>query len=235
MTISASRINELNIQTIIQRAYQVTGLMNANETAGDPNWAAKFAMAADFLDVELKGLQANAVISRHRIFHTVPVVAGTRTYTIAAASSILDFVGQGMFKVTGSDIETPVSPIDQDVYQSIPDKLSTGTPVSFYFQRGDTSIVYLWPVPTDSGTLTIVAHQLIADGTDQSKTVDLERHWTKYLIYQLAHWLSLSNNLPIATIGKFESLAEKQFKVAKGYSQSGIPGQIYVSHRTGWN
>jgi hypothetical protein len=234
VTINTSVTREATIETIIKRAYQLAGLMNANETASSPEWSAKFEMAADFLDMEMKALQANATIQRHKRFVTQALVAGTASYAQTSPNTFLDVLTTGMFKATGETTETPVRVVDMEAYNAITDKTSSGTPSLLMFKRGNVDTLYVWPVPSEAGTLTLIVHGLIADGNDQSRTVDLERHWVKYLVLNLAHWLAIANTLPPAVVGNFEHLAEKQFEKAKGYSKSSVGTQMIPSHKSAW-
>lgn len=232
MAISTSRTRVFSIATIIRRAYQLTGLMNAIESTADPTWTAKAEMAADFLDMGLKAMQANSILEKHVYRPTIAITGGTASYTID--STILAVMGNAMYAVTGDDTEIPVVPTTREDYQAITQKTTDGVPARYWFDRYNNQI-FLWPVPQDNGTLTIQAHRLIADGEDTANDVELERHWTEYLVFDLAYKLSLSNGLPLDRTSFFRVRANELLEAAQGYSKSSEPTFMVCTHRTGWS
>jgi hypothetical protein len=232
VAINPSSTRELDIDTIIRLAYQSAGLANAGETTTAPGFSAKRAMAADFLDVLMKSMQAGAVIARHVVLETVNVVALTSSYALSSSTLSLD--GDAMFKEAGEDVETVVKPMDLESYQAISDKLSDGPPSRYYHQRTATQALILWPVPDQSGTLTVQAHKLVADANVVSYTPDLERHWLDWLTLALAHKLAMASSLPIADKAYLRDQAKEALKTAKQYSQSHVSFSFVLDHRTGW-
>lgn len=232
MPISASRTRVFSIATIVRRAYQLTGLMNAIESTADPTWAAKAEMAADFLDMGLKAMQASSILEKHVYRPTVAIVAGTASY--ALDSTILALMGNAMYAVTGDSTELPVVPITREDYQAITDKTSDGVPARYWFDRYNHQI-FLWPVPQDAGTLTLQAHRIIADGEDTANDVELERHWTEYLVFDLAYKLALSNGLPLDRTSFFRVRANELLVAAQGYSKSSEPTFMVCTHVTPWS
>lgn len=233
MTVNPSSTNEFSISDVITMAYQVTGLMSPNESLSSPDWTARAGMAARFLETITKSLQPGAIIARHVTFTNVAIVASTASYNVPA--NVLTYVGTGMFKETGEDVQSPVLPMEREDYQAIADKTAEGWPSRYFLHRiGGTQLLYIDPVPSVGGTLTLQTHQLIADSNVTSYTPDLERHWTMWLVYELGHVLAMSNSLPVAEASRLRGLADMEFSKAKGYSKQQLPVTATVGHRTQW-
>lgn len=233
MTVNPSSTNEFTISSVIRLAYLTAGLMSPNESLSSPDWTARAGVAAEFLELITKSLQPGAIIARHVTFTTVSMVAGTGSYSVPA--SVLTYVGTAMFKETGTDTETPVQPMTRDDYQLISDKTVDGVPARYYLHRmATTQLLYIDPIPDTAGTLTLQTHQLVADSTTTSYTPDLERHWTDWLVYELAHRLAMSNTLPLPECSRLRGLAEIELSKCKAYSKQTLPVYAQVGHSTGW-
>lgn len=233
MTVNPSSTRELSIETIIQRAYQLAGLMGDGESTSSPAYAGKRSVALDFLDTICKDLQAGAVISLH-VSRTSLAFTATQSLGVPD-TSLLSVIGDGMWLETGGDIETPVKQIDHATYMAIADKAQAGTPTTFFVNRRVTgAFVYVWPVPTTAGALWFRQHRLVADASLPQYTLDLERHWTKYILWELAHWLGKSNSVPLPECAYMAKQARDALEKATGYSKPAVPFQMKLSHRTRW-
>lgn len=227
MAINPSSTRLFSIATIVARAYQLTGLMSPLESTSDPAWAAKASMGADFLDMGLKAMQANSILEKHVALTTVAITANTANYSLS--TGILAVLGNAMYSETGETTESPVSPMAREEYQAITDKTSTGHPSRFWFDRYNHRIS-LWPVPDANGSLVVQAHRLLADGDLTQYDVELERHWTEYLVFDLAYKLSLANSLPLERVSFYRVRAAELLQSAQGYSKSSEPSFMYNVH-----
>jgi hypothetical protein len=234
VTIAATRTRELDINTIIARAMQLAGLMNPQQSTSDPTFAPYRAMAVDFLETICKEVQNGAVIERHSVLQTATVTAGNAVVTLS--TSAMTMLGAASFKETGSDIELPVALVDLATYHAIPEKTLTGSEPSLgYFNRQPTPTITLWPVPDTNGTLTVQAHILAADVSNVADTLDFERHWTGFFMWELAYWLSTSGSMPLQDRAALRAEAISRLDKATAYSKSMVPTQIRFTHRTGWS
>jgi hypothetical protein len=234
VTIAATRTRELDINTIIARAMQLAGLMNPQQSTSDPTFAPYRQMALDFLETICKETQAEAVIERHVVLQTATVTASNATVTLA--TSAMAMLGDAMFTQTGDTIAVPVTLIDIATYQAIPDKTTTSDyPSLGYFNRQPTPTITLWPVPDTGGTLSVQSHILAADVSDATNTLDFERHWTGFFMWELAYWMSTSGTMPIADRMALRAEARNRKEVASSYSHSLLPKQIRFGHKTPWS
>lgn len=232
MAINPSNTRIFSIAAIIRRAYQLSGLMNAQESTSDPAWAAKSEMAADFLDMGLKSMQASSILEKHVSRPTIAITGGTATY--AVDTGILALIGNAVFAETGDDTQLPVVPMDRDSYQAIVNKTTEGFPTKYWFDRYSQQVT-LWPVPDTSGSLVVQAHRLIADGDMTQYDVELERHWTEYLVFDLAYKLCLAAGLGLDRCSYMRVRAGELLAVAQGYSKSSEPTTMHLMHSTPWS
>lgn len=233
MTIAATRTRELDINTIVQRSMQLAGLMSPQSSTSDPSFAPQRTMAVDFLELICKGVQGGAIIERHIVRQTAAVTALSATVTLA--TSAMSMIGMAMFMETGFTEETPVTFIDLQTYQSIPEKTLTGKPAQGYFARQPTPTITLWPVPDVNGTLTVQSHILSADVSNAADTLDFERLWTDYFVWELGHYLSVAAGLAKTDCGYMRARAEEKLEICKRYSKSNAPTQMRMAHRTPWS
>lgn len=238
MTISTTRTRELDIAKICQRAYQLTGLANESQNIS----ADKLSFAKDIIETVLDDLEADGLRARAVAFETLPLVASQSAYALSA--DVIDVVGQIMYIPPGAtDLdhasgEVPLIAITREDWQLQVAKDATGRPLQYYAHRAASPVeLRVWPTPTaaDLGTLRMQVHRLAADSSDASKTLDLERYWSLYIIWELAHHLAMANSLNMGRVQYFEGIAQKHLEKCKSYSAQKAPARLVVAHSTGWN
>src|SRR5688572_31589440 len=86
--------------------------------------------------------------------------------------------------------ETPIERIAAERWQILSAKNATGRPRMVFADRGGTVVTAkFWPIPDEAGTVRLQVHELSADTLEGNKTVDAERYWAKYLLFELASYL----------------------------------------------
>ena len=234
MTVNSSSTRELTIDKIVRLAIQKAGLMPAGGAQAGIQWNNYASQARDFLDVELDGLSAEGSLDQTFELYPLTLVASTASY--ALPSTTVGVVGDAMYLSPGSTQgATPVKPMDRAHYQSITDKVSEGTPTLYWCEAHSTVTLYLWPVPSEAGTLTLQRNRLLADNTDGSKTVDLARYWTKFLVSAVAHEIGMANGVPETRLGYIRGERERALIRAKSFGMPTTPSQVVVTHTTGWS
>jgi len=224
---------ELTINTIVRRAYQLAGLMNPGEGEGSAQFKEKAAMARDFLELIVDDLQTEGIFVRSVDFYTLTLVKGQEEYTLPLDT--LDLHGSAMYldpnQTTG---ETMVTMIPRESYQRLSNKTAQGRPYLYYPNKVDSKVeVFLWPVPDQAGTIRFQRRRLLADNTDGNATIDLERYWAKYIVWELAHHLATASSLEPNRCGYLANKAEKALKKAKGYARQRPPTFIHLTHSSG--
>ncbi len=241
--ISTSRGFAFKIDAIVRRSYQLAGLMEVNQGEGSPEWVAKASLGRDLLDTIVDSLQAEGVAARPVIFRNVSLVAGTFEY--AMQSDVLDIIEDGMYidpsqvsaGVTKAQGETLVKQIDREAWHRLSNKGAEGRPSLFLALRNVDFVVRVWPVPAaadDGGQIRFQMHQLYADTLDGTKEVDLRPYWNRYLIFQLAHDLAVSNSLTVERCSYLNKRAGELSLYARAYANQRPPNYAHISHSTGW-
>lgn len=130
---------------------------------------------------------------------------GTASYQVDIGTiSILDIV----LRMNDADVSTQVdynlSRISEPNYAAIPNKLSQGRPIQYYFDRKEiqdtgaatdqNSTLTLWPVPDENSKYKIIYWRLkrIADvGNDASNTMEVPDRFLPALIAGLAYKIAM--------------------------------------------
>lgn len=235
MTASTTNQVELPIDTIVRRAYQLSGQMTPQQSSSSPGWSDQASMARDFLEMRMGALQTLGLHVHAMDLYPLTLAAGTNPYTMPATT--LDLVNDAMFVPTGSTVGTPVTIMGREEYQVIADKTTAGQPSRYYPHREVGVTVYLWPVPdADSlGTLTFQRHRLLATSRDGSATLAVERHWTLAVAYMLAGDLAMAGAMPIDRVNALMTEGKALADTASRYSRQRGPLQMVNDHSTPWS
>ncbi len=239
MTIGTTVGRELNVNTIVLRADQLAGLMAPEQGFSGPTWNPRAAFGRDLLETILDELQTEGVFARGVSFTNLTLVAGTAIY--ALPETVFDVIEDGSYIAAGEDVdaataEMPVIQKDRETWQRIGTKSVESQPTLFFTDRSVFPIqVRLWPTPSEAGTIRFQTHRLLADTTDGNTTVDLERYWVQYLMWELAHQLASSASHPESKCARLAQTAAMKKERAKAYSNQGVPSQIYLDHPTSWS
>lgn len=239
MTIQADVGRELNITTLIRRAYQLAGLMSAEQGTDGPQWASRSGMARDLLTVIVAEVQTAGFMTRGRNFVYQTLTQGT--YTYALPDTVWDVVGNGAYiaaaetNVTAATSETPVVQRDVETWQSIGTKAGQGRPTFFMVDRSVFPLqVRVWQTPSEAGTIRFQTYRLLSNVTDGNATVDLERYWSGYLLFELAHQLACAHSLPTDKCMYFATMAQNKKDEAKKWGNQHASTTFVIEHRTGW-
>lgn len=121
---------------------------------------------------------------------TVPLVAGTATYSVDASTVVMldAYIEYGT-----PPIDRIIMPISRTEYASYPNKTQQGFPTVFWFDRLLSPTVTVWPTP--DGTQTSLKYYKVdrlqdanMNGTQQ---VDVPPIWLEAMAYGLAERLAL--------------------------------------------
>ena len=241
MTLSPTRGTELTIAQVVLRSYQLAGLMNTGQGTSDPTWTTKLSFGKDMLQSLLASLQNEGIFSRQTIFYYLPLTAPTSptegTYIYAFPPTVFDVVGTGMYiDTTNTDVtqatgETPVLQKDRDTWQRMSSKAAQARPILYYCDRTVFPVqVYLWPVPSEAGTIRFQVIQLPTDSADGNATLDLERYWMDFVLWELSSRLAIAHSLPADRVAVLGAQAVSAKVTAKSYSHQHVAGQAHVMH-----
>jgi hypothetical protein len=90
-------------------------------------------------------------------------------------------------------------------------------------------------VPDENGTVTYEHHMLVADVSLETDTLDFERHWQQFFIWELAHQLLFASGVALDRCSYANKRAQEKLETAKSYSRSHQPLRFTVGHKTGWS
>lgn len=234
MTVSTTRTLEFNIDTIVKTAYQLAGLADDMSSTSDPWYAARRSKGMTLLEVICKELQGVAFIERHQTRFNATAIAGNPVASFGSFDDMLTNAAMfAMYEETGSDTQLPINIVSNATYEAIINKDEEGTPSLMYFDRLNKT-AYLWPVPYIGGTLSMLSLRLTADVKNASDTLDFERHWTGFFVWELAHQLAMSGGISLDRVAYLGGKAEGKKKDAIAFSSNLAPLQMHMGHRTPW-
>lgn len=115
---------------------------------------------------------------------------GTVTIPANASSGVL---ASGIRNINSARVVTSATnhrqmvPFNRSQYQMLPNKTATGSPTAYYLQdSGDSTTMYVWPVPTAITTISIDYGRVIETVTDASQTLDIPQEWQEAAYLGLA-------------------------------------------------
>ena len=239
MTLNSSSTRQLDINKIVQRSLQLSGLIAAGQGQSGTTWDQWSPMARDFLENIVDYLQSEGIYARSVDFFEVEAIEKQEIYDLPPET--LDIVDAAMFKprdeegnLDPNETETVVTQAIRNTYQQLSNKRSEGRPSIYYVERGPVLKVYLWPVPDSDGVITFQRHRLLADNDDGTKTLDLQRYWTRYITYELAHDLAVAGTIDTRRCSYLGQQSERLLRAAKRYAKQRTTQQGHMTHRTGW-
>lgn len=109
------------------------------------------AQECNLLQVEFSNRLPNLWLAET---YTVSLIASTASYALAAR--LIAPMAVYLTVTSGStSTDRILSPLSTFEYASMPNKTTTGQPTSYWFDRQETPVMYLWPVPDSSATYTL--------------------------------------------------------------------------------
>lgn len=236
MTISTSVGREFQVGALIDTAYKLAGLLNSAQVAS----VQQKAFGRTLLETVLDGIQGEGVSARARGFEVVSLTEGE--FKCSLPATVQEVIGVGMYiPASESDLdrangETPVMSVSAEQWQTISAKGVESRPTMYYPYRAVSPVqVWLWPIPSEAGSIRFQVHRLLADVDVDTATLDLERYWDQYVLWELAHQLAAASSLPINRLGYYSAQAEKKKVYAKSMGRANSGGQLRVVHRTRWS
>lgn len=239
MTIATSSTAELPISKIVRHAYVMAGLWGIEQDTSGDQWSRRASYGMELLDMVTKGLEAEGRLVRARRFYNLTLVADQADYVLPA--EILDVYGDAMFIQPGDDpnnasYETVIRQIDQDTWNRLGTRQSESRPTVYFAMRNTGQVTLrFWQKPdaANAGYVRVQAYYLLANATDGNATMDLERHWTQYLVTALAASLAEGAGFPVDKVGRLMGEAKSLLQRAKAYSRQRTNNQAMVMHRVG--
>ncbi len=232
MTVMAANTKEFSVNELLELAARTAGIMAMEQPATGPQWEARAAYGRKHLDLVLRRLQADGKAMRDVELTTVAIVAGTAEYTLAVDT--VDVYGEAMLLPSGSSTENVVQQVDRETWHTYPDKVSQSEPNLFFVDRGASVVLRLLPVPATAGSLRIQRQRLLANVTDGNATVDVERYYQDYLMYELAARFREGAGMSAGSVAALDDKARMKLGEAQTKAKQATPNQMVLNHPGGY-
>lgn len=174
-----------DVSEIIEDAYERVGVVDAT---GYDIRTARRSLNILSLEWANRGVNLWTIDS-----NTIPLTANTATYTLPADTiDLLDVVIRTVNNGVNTDLA--IGRLSVGDYSAIPTKGSNGRPVQYYVNRqGAAPTVTVWPVPSTTGTYTLVywrMRRMQDAGSDGSINLDIGARAVPAMIAGLAYYLA---------------------------------------------
>lgn len=224
MAISSTPSVPVSINGLILLAYKRAGLLPVEAKLSGANMIPKLEHGRQLLDIMLDNLAVEGFTARTMSFYDLTIVAGQEQHTLP--DSILDVHEDAMFipsenadtvKTTG---EMVVKQIDLSTWQNLTNKGTMSPRPALYaaFRSGATVVIKFWPVPDDAGTVRLKTVRLLGGNATGTNAPDLQRYWTKALVWLLAHDIAVDSSLPMDRCTYLLNMGEAEKRKCTSYS-----------------
>ncbi len=200
MAISTTTDFNPDVGDLVEEAFELLG--QESRTGNDIRTARR---SLNYLLLEWANKGINLWTVDEQKITSSTIVAGTATYDIDIDTiSILDAVIRIEDGDTDLQSDIVINRISETTYSQIPQKLQTGRPVQFYYNRigvkditsstDRNSTVTLWPVPDTSNKYTFVYWRMrrIQDaGGSAANTMEIPDRFLPAMLYGLASKLAI--------------------------------------------
>jgi hypothetical protein len=185
MTTSGTKTFELDVAEYIEEAYERCGI---EVRTGYDQRTARRSLNLVLADWANRGLNQWTIENE-----TLPMVAGTNSYTMSATT--IDFIqsvcrmpqGQG----TASQYDITMERVSREYYNNIPNKLTRGRPVQYFIDRQITPVVYVWPTPDNTYSLILTKLLRLDDASAGVNTMEMPFRFYPCLAAGLAYYLAI--------------------------------------------
>lgn len=174
----------ITLRTAATRAYRILGNLEPPWVPNDDQLT-QAMLAANLLQ---RGWQADGINLWRQEQRSISVPAGAQSVQI---TPYVLGVEQASWVVTPAPnlYKRPMGYYSYVDYWNLPNPLSStpGGPSVYMFDKQDTtSTLWLWPVPTNGGTIIASVARSVNDIADADDTLDIPGEWAECYVYNLA-------------------------------------------------
>lgn len=237
MTVSANASLNYQRDQLITMACRLAGVWPSSQDASDAQSADDVSMAADFMNLELKALQAEGTGLRFVERTTLALVASQAEYSLASTTIDVE-IGpndQAGTIINSSGQETVVTAMSAADYLDITDKTTavTDVPTRVYIDNGgETLTAVFWPVPdATSVTWRYQRVRLVTDMDSGSVTLDLQRRWMQYVAYAVASQVALAKSIALDKVNYLRQQADAMKERCKATDNERPKARFRMAHK----
>lgn len=217
MTVSGTRTFNLDIADMIEEAFERCGL---EMRTGYDAKTARRSMNLMFAEWANRGLNLWTVEQA-----TITLTEGQAQETLLP--EVVDVL-EMVLRRDGSDVE--ITRIGRGEYLRQVDKAQTGRPVQFYFDRGITPVINLWPAPENSTDQLVYYYvQRIDDAGALVNTTEMPFRFYPCAVAGLAYYLAMKKAPERLQILK--AVYEEEFQRAAEEDEDRVPLRIVPGRR----
>jgi hypothetical protein len=204
-------ITFIGIQSSITAAYQIVVEISQDTV----NWVPLFEIP-----------NQNFIITNINWFE-VPLPQSARSYRIRAKGGTTLNIQEIYFNNNTEDIS--VSNISRDEYFAIPNKLTQGSPNSYYLDRQIQPILNIWPAPSNLYNCLVYSYKkMIQDSGSYTNSLQIPSRFYPALIWGLSSMLALKYKPELSEM--LEAKYERSFELAAVEDSENIPTRIYPNY-----
>lgn len=193
---------------IIDRAFEIIGVKTLGETL-DGESTQQGVLALNTL---VKSWQGKNIFLWTLRTVDQTLSAGTEDYLLTSDPAI---VAVDTAYIAGANDDEKLEVLSWRQYQDIPDKASSGRPVAVAINNLPSPTLYVYPVPTSTLTLRMLAICKLKDWDSASSGGDFPVRWERALTYCLAADLADSYGLQLGERDRLAQKAERLFIEAR--------------------
>lgn len=166
----------------------------------------------------------------------IPLLTGIKTYAMPTDTiDLLETVIRQNNGITATQTDLTISRISVSTYATIPNKLTQGRPIQYWFDRQIIPAITVWQVPPDdSYTLVYWRMRRVQDaGTQGNMTMDMPFRFLPAFVAGLAFYLSQKLPEGASRTDMLKNEYEQQFDMAMATDHESaplrfVPKQMYI-------
>lgn len=201
---------------IVQLALTNVGAIGPGSVNPAQDAAPFVAHANDTLNILMKSMDSDGILTWRDPRRTVATVASQSTYT--PADDVIDIEGPLRYTVAGQTSATPIYPMSKKERMETGDLTLTGTPIQYIADKSidpttglQSLTIALYPIPTNTGdTVEYTAIIRARDQSTDADTLDVATLWVRCLVYGLSADLAPGYGLDMNRIQYFQKLHEDE-------------------------
>lgn len=176
------------VSDLIKGSLRLLGVIAQGETPTAQESADALSSLNDMLD----SWSNDGLLLFDRTIESLSIVASTASYTIGTGGVFNTArpvrIIEAAFKQSGSNEELPLNILTSQEWARAYDKTLTSSLLSclYYNDTFPLGTIYVWPVPTASGTLVLTSDKPLSNYSAISDSVTLPPGYKKALRYNLA-------------------------------------------------
>ena len=219
MATSGDTTFTLNRNAMVNSSFRTIGVGVRGETLS----ATEMADGSEALNILLKSWDSYGLPIWRRDYTELTLVADQNSYTFGPSGAdqtiprplrILE-----INRKTSAGNESELTIVSLEEWARLPNKTSTGTPVSAYFDPTlDSSTLSVWPMPDAATaaeyTVGIWYHSPVEDMDNSNDNFDCPPEWLRAIKYNLAYDLSDEYSVPDNIYYRIKGKATSTLKLA---------------------